>query len=927
MGDDKTEKQLINKRVESRQQGAKWLRKGRRRLEAVLDSIQTGVVVIDAETHVIVDVNPAVIEMFGAPKEQIVGRVCHKFICPTEVGKCPITDLGQTVDKLEHVFINAEGENIPILKTVTSIILHGRKYLVGSFLDITERKQAEEELSRLYNAVNMSTDSIVIADMEGKIIYVNEATLKIYGIDDRRGLIGKNSFDLIAQEDRERAIARMEETLEKVYIKSEDYRIITRDGGKIPVEMSISLIKDADGKPMGFASVSRDITERKRAEDLIRAQRDLGLSLSVATGLDEGIRLCVETAIKVSEMDCGGFYLVDETSGDLNMIFHRGLPPDFVKSAAHYDADSDSTRLVMAGKPLYAQHHKLDVPLDEVRSHERLRAIAIVPVRHEDRVIGCLNIASHTLDEVPPFARDALEITANQIGSAIVGLATRESLRESEERMRYVIQNMPVMIDALDSDRNIIAWNRECEKVTGYSADEIIGNPRSLKMLYKDEEYLEQLINKWAARGNYFRDWEVEIIAKDSSIKYVLWSNISDQFPVPGWASWAVGVDITDRKKMEQELLKVDKLESVGVLAGGIAHDFNNILTGILGNISLARMYEEPGKISERLAEAEKASFRARDLTQQLLTFSRGGVPIKKISSIATVLRNSTAFALSGSNVRCQFSLPDDLWSVEIDEGQINQVINNLIINADQALPEGGKIEVLAENVTVGAQDAFPLEDGEYVKLSIRDQGIGIPKEYLQKIFDPYFTTKQKGSGLGLATSYSIISNHGGYIMAESQVGIGTTFYIYLPAFSEKILIEKKKGDGKPVTGEGRILVVDDEELVRQFLHDMLTNIGYEIIAVADGVEAVNLYKEARESDYPFDAVIMDLTIPGGMGGKETIREFMKIDPGVRAIVSSGYSNDPIMANFKKYGFKGVIAKPYKIRELSEVLNTVISDQ
>jgi CheY-like chemotaxis protein len=315
---------------------------------------------------------------------------------------------------------------------------------------------------------------------------------------------------------------------------------------------------------------------------------------------------------------------------------------------------------------------------------------------------------------------------------------------------------------------------------------------------------------------------------------------------------------------------------------------------------------------------------RARDLTQQLLTFSKGGAPIKKTASIDELLKDTTVFTLSGSNVKCKFSIPEDLWSVEIDEGQISQVINNLIINADQAMPEGGTISISAENVIIGAEDVLPLKEGRYLKIKIQDQGIGIPEEYLQKIFDPYFTTKQKGSGLGLTIAYSIIKNHKGYIAVKSKLGVGSKFSIYLPAL-EKQIPKKKEAEIRPITGKGKIMVMDDEEIIRTSLGEILTFLGYEPEFARNGEEALATYKKAIDSGQSFDAVILDLTIRGGMGGKETIKKLIEIDPKVKAIVSSGYSTDPVMADFKNYGFRGVVAKPYDIKELSKELDDVIN--
>ena len=385
--------------------------------------------------------------------------------------------------------------------------------------------------------------------------------------------------------------------------------------------------------------------------------------------------------------------------------------------------------------------------------------------------------------------------------------------------------------------------------------------------------------------------------------------------------------EIAERKRAEAELLKAQKLESVGILAGGIAHDFNNILTAILGNISLAKMFANPEDRSfARLAEAEKASLRAKDLTQQLLTFSRGGKPIVKTASVARLLKDSTIFALSGSNILCEFSIPEGLWPVEMDEGQINQVINNVVINAVQAMPEGGTIKVRAENVTLGIdrrKQGLPLQGEKYVKVSIQDQGIGIPEESLQKIFDPYYTGKKKGSGLGLAISYSIIKKHLGYITVESELGVGTTFHIFLPASEKEVLTEKRTGE-IPLAGKQRILIMDDEEMVRNVAGTMLEHIGYEAGLAKDGTEAIELYKQAKEAHVPFAVVILDLTIPGGMGGKEAIKKLIELDPKAKVIVSSGYSTDPVMSQFREYGFKGVVTKPYKIEELRDALHKVM---
>jgi PAS domain S-box-containing protein len=383
--------------------------------------------------------------------------------------------------------------------------------------------------------------------------------------------------------------------------------------------------------------------------------------------------------------------------------------------------------------------------------------------------------------------------------------------------------------------------------------------------------------------------------------------------------------DITEHRKMEEELLKAQKLESLGVLAGGIAHDFNNMLTVILGNIVLAKMrLNKDDNVYLRLDKAENAIHRAKDLTSNLLTFSKGGELSKKPVAIGKLIKDTANFALSGSRSKCEFTIPDDLWPIEADEGQISQVIENIIINADQSMPEGGTITVQCDNIVVDTHELQLLKEARYIRISITDHGPGISDEIRKKIFDPYFSTKEGKSGLGLATSYSIIKKHGGQLTVESEPDGGASFHVYLPAsemLSSGIRGEKRKA----LTGNERVLIMDDEEAVSEVAEGILKSIGCEVELAKNGTEALELYLKARETGRPFDVVILDLTISGGMGGKKTIKKLLEIDKDVKAIVSTGYSNDPIMAEYRKYGFRGALSKPYKLQEISEVLSLVIA--
>ena len=730
-------------------------------------------------------------------------------------------------------------------------------------------------------------DAIWLLDKDHRIIHCNKMARRIFDLSSDE-MIGKHCWEIAhgaTQPIPDCPALRVKESLRR---ESMELRI-----GRRWCAVHVDPILDAGGGISGYVHIVGDITERKLSEETLRDSEER-FSKAFKTS---------PYAYMIANMADGAIIEVNDAFTAVSGYTREEALAGSTLTLELWENEEDRKRMVA-----------------DLREGRAVRNMETRLRGKNGTILTVLLFAQVIqLGQKPCIISIVEDITERK--------RAEEALAAEKERLAVTLRSIGDAVIATDVKGNIALMNKVAETLTGWPLEKAVGRPLSDVFKVVNEltrKHLENPVGKVLSSGNIIELANHTIlISRDGAERIIADSGA----PIKDKNEKIIGVvlvfrDITEKQKLMEPLQRTAKLESLGVLAGGIAHDFNNLLTGIFGYMDLARSASKDQKVKEYLEATLASMNRARGLTLQLLTFAKGGSPVQKITALVPFIQESAQFALSGSSVSCRFDVPENLWPCNIDKDQIGQVIDNIVINAQQAMPDGGTIELTARNVSLEENERPPLVKGDYVKVSIKDSGIGIPKDILSRIFDPFYTTKSKGHGLGLATCFSIISRHGGCIDVESRLGIGSAFHVYLPASTETIaadtaIIEKHKGSGT-------ILVMDDEEIVRDTVRNMLESLGYAVVCKNEGKDVIDFFINETKAGRRFAAMLFDLTIPGGMGGVETVMEIRKFNKEIPIFVASGYADNSVMKIPVEYGFTASISKPFTIAELSEMLNKIV---
>lgn len=915
------------------------LERSEERYRHIFDGGLDMVFVLSLRRGKLVDANRITIEKLGFAEEELFGSMAADIFGPAfikKLQKWKKNEESQGNFLLETTLYSRESRPIEVEIHAHLLTLQDELSVLGIARDISERKAIErtvrEQEDRYVKLFQHSNDGILVHDLNGQIIDANEKVLELLGYQQQE-ITDLYIADIYA-DDIEVDVRTAFLKIRRNGFVNFEIPLLRKGGESFPAEISSSIF-EVGGRQL-VQGIIRDISRRKENEEINKALYRIAETTGAVQDM-EAFYSAIHSAVNdLIASECFYISIFDPRDQSLTLSY-SSFPED------QYDSDEVflpklTEQLIKNRQPMLLRKsdvHQMAVegiiPFPKREPDQWLGA----PLKTDGHCFGAIVLQSFQSDVV---FRDGdeqiLGFLAHNIAYALERRQSVEIIKNERKWLNVTLGAIGEGVITTDTNGKVLWLNGRAEELTGHPVEKAAGKKIEaiLKVQLQNKATTTELINKVVASGQpveFTQAWLPSLAAgNDRTIRL-------QAIPIADEEGESIGValvfkDITTELAIEQELQRAQRLESLGFLAGGIAHDFNNLLTAITGNISLAlETADDTPKVIRRLGDAENACRRARGLTQQLLTFSKGGAPIRKTTSVAELVKESVGFILHGSSVRVRFDMDDDLWMIRADEDQVSQVVSNLVINAKQAMTEGGEMTISCRNRKIDTP--LPVVNGtiaagNYISIAIRDTGMGIPVHNLPRIFDLYYTTKVGGSGLGLATCYQIITRHEGFMDVQSKVGEGTCFTIYLPAQPEakpQQLPESEEAQG----GTGRVLVMDDEEAIRSVMMQMLNSLGYQSDAAIDGRQVVEKYRKSMGGKNKFDVVIMDLTVPGGVGGLEALTELKKIDPNIRAVVSSGYSHDPVLANYRKYGFLACVRKPFNISEIGRVLTEALDEE
>ena len=856
----------------------------------------------------LLEINPAFEKLTGLKSENILNKKGSEL--PNE-----IHDIGiKWIEHCEPLVLSGNQEEIKYFSKllqrwfIVRVFSPEKNCLVISLVDYTEQRQAEialkESEGRFHMLAENARDMIYRMTLpDGKYEYVSPASIDITGFTPEEIYQDVTNIQKCIHPDFQEYLGQQWiKMLQGIVPPFYEYKIINKKGEEKWLSQRNVLILDESGLPKAIEGIVTDITRYKQTEEELRNS---------------------ETKYR----------LLTESMQDVVWILDT--------STMYFTYVSPSVKKLRGFTPEEVIFESVAAAMTLEKKEEFL---AILRKRADNLISGIEEPGRYYINEVEQLCKDGSTVWTEVVtrfyvneksGHVEVQGVTRDigerklaedALRESEARFRNIIQNVSsVSVQGYDPDGTTRFWNRASEQLYKYTSEEAIGK-NLLDLIIPPEMRTEVMIaiRQMVETGEPIPASELSLMRKDGSRVDVYSSHAVIQKPSGSKELFCIDIDINERKRMERMQQRIQKLESIGNLAGGIAHEFNNLMAGIFGFIELASEESNDDKVLKYLSKATDNINRARKLTQELLTFSKGGAPVRKTGQLGFLVQEIAQSKLNGSGIFCTFNISDKLWPCSFDKEQISQVIENIIINAKEAISNDGIIDISANNVSYKEKEHSILSKGDFVKISIRDNGVGISEALLSQIFDPFFTTKEKNGGLGLAICHSIIKRHDGCIEVESVLGKGSVFHVYLPAVIEvgqTVLAAQKN----TFNSRGRILIMDDEETLRDMMSDMFIRLGYSVTSVKDGREAINSVIEQHGDDGPFSAIFLDMSVPGGMGGKEAVKEIRKSNSEIPVFIISGYSDDPVMENPSEYGFTDSICKPFRKIELRELLSKYLS--